>query len=88
MTNQQTPITRMIHGFSASGLVQFSTRSTKPPEKPKPMRTGSSWLIAIEMPMNSACSTYRNGARNMNENSSGSVTPTKNDATAPDSRMP
>lgn len=40
------------------------------------------------MAVNTAWMRYSHGARNMNENSSGSVTPTKNEATAAESMMP
>ena len=81
-------MTGIAHGFCAIGFTQPSTRSMNPPEKPKPIRTGSIALTAMEMPVNSAWTTYRPGARNMKENSSGSVTPTKKEAIALESSTP
>ena len=88
MKNQATPMMSRIHGFCASGFAHCSTMSMKPPEKPNPRRVGSHAATPTEMPVNTAWMRYSHGARNMNENSSGSVTPTKNEATAAESMMP
>ena len=60
----------------------------KPPEKPNPSLVGSSAAMPTEIPVNTAWIRYSQGATNMKANSSGSVTPTKKDATAADSMMP
>ncbi|VTR57958.1 Uncharacterised protein [Actinobacillus pleuropneumoniae] len=44
-------------------------------------------MINPERPVKIACTTYKTGAMNMNANSSGSVIPVKNDATAEPIKM-
>ncbi len=88
MKNQATPSSRRIQGFWAMGFVHWRTMSMKPAEKPKPRRVGSIAATIIEMPVKTAWMRYSHGATNMKENSSGSVTPTKNEAIAAESMMP
>ena len=69
-------------------MKELSTISTAPPEKEKPARIGRATVIAAVTPANKACTTYRPGARNMKENSIGSVTPVKKEQNAADANNP
>ena len=53
------------------------------PEKLKPAIHWNEAAMNTEMAVSSACTTYSGKAANMKENSSGSVTPVRNAASAP-----
>ena len=78
----------MNRGFTAIGALKLKNQSTKPALKLKPARTGSSAQIAKEIPVNNAWIKYKPGAKNMNANSRGSVTPVKKEHTAAASNKP
>jgi Na+/H+ antiporter NhaC len=78
----------IFYGFSASGVKELSTISTAPPEKEKPARIGRATVIPAVIPANRACTTYSPGARNIKENSIGSVTPVKKEQNAAEAKSP
>lgn len=66
----------------------LSNQSTKPALNQKPERTGSKAVTASEIPVNTAWIKYNHGARNMNANSRGSVTPVKKEQSAAANNKP
>ena len=69
-------------------MKELSTISTAPPEKEKPARIGRATVIAAVTPARTACTAYNPGARNINANSIGSVTPVKKEQNAADVNKP
>ena len=59
-----------------------------PAEKVNPKCAFSKYIIAIEIPVSTACTANNNGAKNTKENSIGSVTPVKNEVNAIENNIP
>ena len=57
-------------------------------EKEKPARIGRATVMPAVIPANRACTTYSPGARNIKENSIGSVTPVKKEQKAAEAKSP
>ena len=68
----------IIQVFAAAGRDAENRRAVAPAGKEKPARKPTKTVITVKMPYSRAYTTYRPGARNMNANSKGSVTPQMN----------
>ena len=65
------------------GFLDDRKKSISPAENPNPAYALSCAAKNTDIPVSRACTKYNCGAANINANSSGSVTPVRNDAKAP-----